>query len=96
MGVPANGDRLCPTRDQARNVLADDWFSEDCPAQNIPDGAVRAFPHFLQLEFWDNRREKKQKKTEPRVRAHFHGSRIGPHGTRHPFILIRLEPYEGS
>lgn len=46
-----DGDGLCPARDQARDVPADDGLSENCPAQDVPDGAVGALPHLLQLEF---------------------------------------------
>lgn len=48
--VSADGDGLRPARHQPGNVLADDWLTEDCASQDVPDGAVGALPHLLQLE----------------------------------------------
>lgn len=55
VGVPANGDGLGPTRDKARDVFADDWLSEHSSPKNVPNGSVRALPHFLQLELCEDR-----------------------------------------
>jgi len=49
--VAANDDRLGPTRNQARHVPADDRFAEHHAAEDVADGAVRRFPHFLQVKF---------------------------------------------
>ena len=49
-GVSADGDGLGPPWHQPWNVLANDWLTEDCPAQDVPDGSVRALPHLLQAE----------------------------------------------
>lgn len=48
--VPSDGDGLCPAWNEPGNVLADDWLTEDCTSQDVPDGAVGALPHLLQLE----------------------------------------------
>src|SRR6202042_892553 len=53
--VAADDDRLGPARDQTRHVLADDRLAEDDAAQDIADRAVRAPPHFLQMELFDPR-----------------------------------------
>ena len=50
-GVPANDDRVGPTRHEARHRLDDDGFTEDHATQNVADGAVRRLPHALQAEF---------------------------------------------
>ena len=55
VGVAADHDRLGPARDETRHVLADDWLAKDDPAQDVADGAVRASPHFLEMEFFDPR-----------------------------------------
>ena len=54
-GVASDDDRLGPTRDQSRHILADDGFAEHDPAQDIADGAVGRLPHLLELEFFDPR-----------------------------------------
>lgn len=51
VSMSPNGDGLRPAWDQARDVLADDGLSENRPAQDVPDGAIGALPHLLQLEF---------------------------------------------
>lgn len=56
VGMPADGDGLGPARHQAGDVLADDGLSEDCPPQDVSDGAVGALPHLLQLELWGAQR----------------------------------------
>lgn len=53
--VPADGDRLRPTRNQAGDVLADDWLAEHGAAQDVSDGSVWALPHALQLKLWGRR-----------------------------------------
>lgn len=55
MGVPAYGDGLGPARDEAGDVFADDRLSEDGSPKDVPDGSIRAFPHFLQLELCKDR-----------------------------------------
>ena len=50
-GVAADDDRLGPARHQPRHVLADDRLAEHHTAQDVSNGAVRRFPHFLQAEF---------------------------------------------
>ena len=55
VGVAADHDRLRPAGHQARHVLADDRLAEDDAAEDVADRAVRALPHFLQLEFDDPR-----------------------------------------
>lgn len=52
VGMPADGDGLGPAGHQARDVLADDGLPEHRPPQDVPDGAVGALPHLLQLELW--------------------------------------------
>lgn len=48
--VPPDGDGLRPAWNQPGNVLADDGLTEDRAPQDVPDGAVGALPHLLQLE----------------------------------------------
>ena len=55
VGVAADDDRLRPTGDEARHVLADDRLAEDDAAQNVADRAVRALPHLLEMELFDAR-----------------------------------------
>ncbi len=55
VGVAADDDRLRPAGHEPRHVPADDRLAEDDPAQNVADGAVRAPPHFLEIEFLDPR-----------------------------------------
>lgn len=50
VGVPADGDGLGPSRDKAGDVFADDGLPEDSPSEDVPDGSIGTFPHFLQLE----------------------------------------------
>lgn len=49
-GVSSDGDGLRPAWDEPGNVLADDWLAEDRASQDVPDGAVGALPHLLQIE----------------------------------------------
>ncbi|ABC91098.1 NADP-dependent isocitrate dehydrogenase protein [Rhizobium etli CFN 42] len=51
--VTADDDRLRPAGNEARNVAADDRLAEDDAAENVSDRAVRALPHFLEIEFLD-------------------------------------------
>lgn len=46
-------DRFFPSGHQPGNVLANDGLPEDGAAEHVPDGAVRALPHFLELELFD-------------------------------------------
>ena len=55
IGVAADDDRLGPAGNETRHVLADDRLAEDDAAENVADGAVRALPHFLEIEFFDPR-----------------------------------------
>ena len=55
IGVAADDNRLRPTGDETRHVLADDRLAEDDAAQNVADGAVRALPHLLEMELFDAR-----------------------------------------
>lgn len=48
--VPSDGDGLRPARNEPGNVLADDWLAEDRASQDVPDGAVGALPHLLQVK----------------------------------------------
>jgi len=50
MGVSANDDGLCPARDKAGNLLAQNGLTEHRATQNVSDGTVRRKPHLLQLE----------------------------------------------
>ena len=51
IGVAADDDRLGPAGHETRHVLADDRLAENGAAEDVADGAVRRFPHFLELEF---------------------------------------------
>lgn len=48
--VSSNGDGLRPAWNKPGNVLTDDWLTENCASQNVPDGAVGALPHLLQIK----------------------------------------------
>lgn len=50
--VTADHDRRGPVRDEARNVFADDRLTEDRAVEDVTDGAIRALPHLLQVEFF--------------------------------------------
>lgn len=86
MGVPANGDGLGPARDKAGDVFADDRLSEDGSPKDVPDGSIRALPHFLQLELCENR-----DKTDP-SQSHQNAPRAKTQPDRGP----RCYPGEGS
>lgn len=45
--MSANCYGLCPTRNKAGNVSAKDWLTENCAAQNVPDGSIGTLPHLL-------------------------------------------------
>ena len=51
IGVAADDDRLGPAGNEARHVPADDRLAENDAAEDVADGAVRALPHLLQMEF---------------------------------------------
>jgi hypothetical protein len=53
-GVSTNDDGLFPSGDQARDVIYDDGFSEDCSVQDISNGSISTFPHLFQVEFFDS------------------------------------------
>ena len=55
VSVTTDDNRLGPAWNQTRNVGNDDRFAEDNAVQDVTDGAVRAFPHLLQLELFDAR-----------------------------------------
>lgn len=57
--VPSDGDGLRPAWNQPGNVLADDRLTEDRASQDVPDGAVGALPHLLQLELFTYLRKKR-------------------------------------
>jgi hypothetical protein len=48
--VSSDCDGKTPSRDEARNVLADDGFTEDSSVQDVSDGTVGTLPHLLKLE----------------------------------------------
>lgn len=50
--MSANGDGLRPAWNEPGNVLAEDWLAEDGAAQDVPNGSVRALPHFLQAKLY--------------------------------------------
>lgn len=45
--VSADCYGLSPPRNQARDVFTQDRLTENCAAQNIPDGSIWALPHLL-------------------------------------------------
>ncbi len=52
--VSADCYALRPTRNKTRDVFTKDWLTENCAAQNVPDGSIRALPHLLQTKLWEN------------------------------------------
>lgn len=50
--MPPNDNGFLPAGDQARDILADDGFSEHCASKDVPDGAIGGLPHLLQVEFF--------------------------------------------
>lgn len=38
---------LCPTWNKTWNVFTEDWLTENCAAQDVPDGSIRTLPHLL-------------------------------------------------
>lgn len=52
--VAADDDGLLPAGDEPRDVLADDGLAEHGAAEDVPDGAVGALPHLLELELLDS------------------------------------------
>lgn len=55
VGVSADDDWLLPSGNESGNVLDDDWFSKDCSIEDVPDGAIGALPHLLEVELFDSR-----------------------------------------
>ena len=53
--VSTDNDRLGPSGDEARNVVNNDWFTEDNATKNIANRAVGATPHLLQAELFNTR-----------------------------------------
>lgn len=53
-GVSADDDGFVPVLDEPGDILDDDGFSEDSAVEIVPDGAVGALPHLLELEFLDS------------------------------------------
>ena len=53
--MAADHDRIGPAGHQARHIVDHDRLAEDDAAQNVADGAIRADPHFLEVEFLDAR-----------------------------------------
>lgn len=51
VGMSANGDGLRPTRNKSGNVLANDWLTEDCATEDVPNGSIGALPHLLEIKF---------------------------------------------
>lgn len=45
--VSADCYGLCPPRNEARDVFTQDWLTENCAAQDVPDGSIRTLPHLL-------------------------------------------------
>lgn len=52
IGMAADHDGLCPVRDKARHVGADDRFTEDRAIKDIADGPVGRAPHLLEAKFF--------------------------------------------
>lgn len=48
--VTADDNGLGPAGNETRDGLAEDRLAENGTAQDVTDGAVRAWPHLLQLE----------------------------------------------
>jgi len=51
--VTSDDDRLGPSWDEARNVLAENRLAEHGASEDIADSSVRALPHLLQVELFD-------------------------------------------
>lgn len=51
--MTANDDGILPSRNRLRDTLQDNRLTEDGTAKNVSDGAIRAPPHLLELEFFD-------------------------------------------
>jgi hypothetical protein len=51
-GMTTDDDGLFPAGDETGDTFHDDGFTEDCSVEDIPDGSVWRFPHFLQVEFF--------------------------------------------
>ena len=45
--MSADDDWFLPSWDESGDVLDDDWLSEDSSIEDVANGAIRAFPHFL-------------------------------------------------
>lgn len=48
--MTANNNGLFPRGYKARDVGADDGLTKHSTSQDVPDGAVGALPHLLQLK----------------------------------------------
>jgi hypothetical protein len=53
-GVSADDNRLAPVFDESGDILYDDGLSEDSAVEIVPDRAVGALPHLLELELFDS------------------------------------------
>ena len=49
--MTSDNDRLCPARNEARDVRTDDRLTENNAAEDVTDGAVGRLPHFLKRKF---------------------------------------------
>ena len=49
--MTANDNRLCPSRYETGNSLADDGLTEYSTSQDVTDGTIWRQPHLLQLKF---------------------------------------------
>lgn len=50
--MSTDGDGMCPPRNEARDVFTQDRLTENCAAQDVPDGSIGTLPHPLQLKLW--------------------------------------------
>ena len=52
--VSSNNDWLSPSWHAARDILHDDWLSEDSSVKDVSNGTVRAPPHLLEVELFNS------------------------------------------
>jgi len=52
--VSPNNNGLTPSRDESRDILNHDRFSEDSSSEIISNRAIGGFPHLFELEFFDS------------------------------------------
>lgn len=53
--MTSDDDRFLPAWDKSRDILDNNRLTENCTIKNISDGAIRTFPHLLQLELLHSR-----------------------------------------